>query len=259
MPSLRRHGVYPCGMAGRARVRDRAHRHRRLTGARPTATGRWCPSWCMVPGRSATTYLDLDALRRCLGCLVTRPPRHPRPRLDSFALSEERRQRAREMQADIRESTQSWRTIPSGRVATYGQIAAIEGGSTARMVGYALAALSGSDRSVPWQRVLNRSGALSERRGGGGTARQRRALEAEGVVFDATGRIDFDQVGWDGPDIDWIERHGFQPAPRPRKRRAARPATIANARPVIAALPEAGDPPVRHSCRSRRRLQSLRR
>ena len=108
------------------------------------------------------------------------------------------------------------RMIPSGRVATYGQIAAIEGRSTARMVGYALAALPGSDRSVPWQRVLNRSGALSERRGGGGVARQRRALEAEGVVFDATGRIDFDQVGWDGPDIDWIERHGFHPAPRPR-------------------------------------------
>ena len=105
--------------------------------------------------------------------------------------------------------------IPRGRVATYGQVAAIEGSATARMVGYALAALSGSDRSVPWQRVLNHAGTVSERCGGGGTARQRRALEAEGVPFDAKGRIDFDAVGWDGPDIDWIERHGFQPAPRP--------------------------------------------
>ena len=35
-------------------------------------------------------------------------------------------------------------------------------------------------------------------------------------MFDATGRIDFDTTGWDGPDIDWIERHGFHPAPRPR-------------------------------------------
>ena len=107
------------------------------------------------------------------------------------------------------------RQIPRGRVATYGQVAAIEGNSSARMVGYAMAALSGSDRNVPWQRVLNRTGAVSERSGGGGTSRQRRALEAEGVVFDAKGRIDFDAVGWDGPDLDWMERHGFHPAPRP--------------------------------------------
>ena len=107
------------------------------------------------------------------------------------------------------------RRIPRGRVATYGQIAAIEGSSTARMVGYALAALSASNRAVPWQRVLNRTGALSERRGGGGTSRQRRALEAEGVLFDANGRVDFDTFGWTGPDIDWIEKHGFHPAPRP--------------------------------------------
>ena len=107
------------------------------------------------------------------------------------------------------------RQIPRGRVATYGQIAAIEGSSSARMVGYAMAALSGSDRTVPWQRVLNRTGTVSERSGGGGTSRQRRALEAEGVLFDAAGRIDFDTVGWDGPDLDWIERHGFHPAPRP--------------------------------------------
>lgn len=108
------------------------------------------------------------------------------------------------------------RQIPPGRVATYGQIAAIEGNATARMIGYALAALPASDREVPWQRVLNRTGALSERSGGGGTSRQRRALEAEGVLFDAQGRIDFGDFGWDGPDIDWLERHGFQPAPRPR-------------------------------------------
>ena len=110
------------------------------------------------------------------------------------------------------------RRIPRGRVATYGQIAAIEGSSTARMVGYALAALPGSGRAVPWQRVVNRAGAVSERSGGGGTSAQRRALEAEGVLFDATGRIDFDTAGWDGPGIDWLERHGFHPAPRPSPR-----------------------------------------
>ena len=114
------------------------------------------------------------------------------------------------------------RKIPQGRVATYGQVAAIEGSSTARMVGYALAALSNSDRNVPWQRVLNHAGTVSERSGGGGVTRQRRALESEGVLFDAKGRIDFDGVGWDGPDIDWLEKHGFQTAPRPSATRRRR-------------------------------------
>ena len=109
------------------------------------------------------------------------------------------------------------RKIPRGRVATYGQVAAIEGSCAPRMVGYALAALSASDEDdVPWQRVLNRTGTVSERSGGGGMTTQRRALEADGVLFDSGGRVDFDSVGWDGPDIDWIDRNGFHPAPRPR-------------------------------------------
>ena len=119
------------------------------------------------------------------------------------------------------------RMIPHGRVATYGQIATIEGSSTARMVGYALAALPDSDRSVPWQRVVNRAGAVSERSGGGGIAPQRQALEAEGVLFDAAGRVDFDVAGWDGPDVEWLEKHRFHPAPRPhspeRRRRSRSP------------------------------------
>lgn len=104
--------------------------------------------------------------------------------------------------------------IPWGRVATYGQVAAIEGHSTARMVGYALAALDRGRQDVPWQRVINRSGEISERRGGGGTERQRSLLEIEGIVFDARGRLDFDICGWDGPDIDWLEANGCHFAPR---------------------------------------------
>ena len=159
-------------------------------------------------------FLDLDALRRSVGDGMT-DPCHSHEHRGSFNSSEDGH-------SPLRDAGRYPRIyaivgmIPSGRVATYGQIAAIEGSATARMVGYALAALSGSDRAVPWQRVLNRTGTVSERSGGGGIARQRRALEAEGALFDAAGRIDFDIVGWDGPDIDWIEKHGFHPAPRPR-------------------------------------------
>ena len=159
-------------------------------------------------------FLDLDALHRVLGH-GTGPRR--RRSVDSRPADG-----CGEEGGSLRDSGRYpriyaiVRCIPHGRVATYGQIAAIEGNSSARMVGYAMAALSGSNRNVPWQRVLNAAGAVSERSGGGGTSHQRRSLEAEGVVFDAKGRIDFDTSGWDGPDIDWIERHGFHPAPRPR-------------------------------------------
>jgi len=101
--------------------------------------------------------------------------------------------------------------IPSGRLASYGQIAAIEGHCTARMVGYAMAAVG--KRQVPWQRVINSRGTVSERRHGGGTSRQRRLLEGEGVVFDRRGRVDFNLFGWSGPDWEWLEVNGFYPAP----------------------------------------------
>jgi methylated-DNA-protein-cysteine methyltransferase related protein len=89
------------------------------------------------------------------------------------------------------------RKIPPGRVATYGQIARIAGGCTARMVGYALASLpQGSE--VPWQRVINRMGKISPHGAGFGSAMQRSLLEAEGVKFDDEDRVDFARVGWAG-------------------------------------------------------------
>ena len=105
------------------------------------------------------------------------------------------------------------RRIPPGKVGTYGQIAIIVGGSTARMVGYAMAALPhGTD--VPWQRVINRQGRVSPRSGGDGSARQRQLLEEEGVRFDRPhDRVDLEEFGWLGPDWEWLEQHGFNPAP----------------------------------------------
>ena len=105
------------------------------------------------------------------------------------------------------------RQIPVGYVATYGQIAGMEGHCAPRNIGYALAALRDDD--IPWQRVINREGTISERAGGGGKYRQRQLLEAEGVYFDQRGRVDFKQIGWPGPEWAWLKRHGFFPAPLP--------------------------------------------
>jgi methylated-DNA-protein-cysteine methyltransferase-like protein len=85
--------------------------------------------------------------------------------------------------------------IPFGQVATYGQIARIVGRCTARVVGYAMAALP-CDTDVPWHRVINRHGKISPRSGGEGGARQRQLLEREGIYFDQQGRVDLSVVGW---------------------------------------------------------------
>lgn len=87
------------------------------------------------------------------------------------------------------------RRVPRGRVATYGQIARLAGlGDHARMVGYALAALSHTS-TVPWHRVINAQGMVSPRRSGD-TISQRMRLEAEGVRFDGRGRVDLARSGW---------------------------------------------------------------
>ena len=53
--------------------------------------------------------------------------------------------------------------IPSGKVASYGQIAALVGSPrAARQVGWAMATAP-ADGSVPWWRVVNRDGYLSIR------------------------------------------------------------------------------------------------
>lgn len=87
------------------------------------------------------------------------------------------------------------RQIPCGKVATYGQIATVVGGCTARMVGYALSALpEGLD--VPWQRVINAQGKISPHGEGFGSAVQEELLRAEGIEFDEQHTIDFARFGW---------------------------------------------------------------
>jgi methylated-DNA-protein-cysteine methyltransferase-like protein len=88
------------------------------------------------------------------------------------------------------------RRIPRGRIATYGQVAALAGlGGHARQVGYAMHSLDASSR-VPWHRVLNAQGRVSARSEPGGDRVQRAMLEREGVRFDANGRADLDRFGW---------------------------------------------------------------
>src|SRR5215210_6918997 len=91
----------------------------------------------------------------------------------------------------------SWiRKIPRGRVATYGQIAALAGfEGHARQVGYALHNLP-DGLHVPWHRVINAQGEISPRSAGDSHELQHLLLEAEGVELDVRGRIDLARFRW---------------------------------------------------------------
>jgi methylated-DNA-protein-cysteine methyltransferase-like protein len=93
------------------------------------------------------------------------------------------------------------RRVPPGRVTTYGRIAR-RLGCTARTVGFAMAALP-AGHDVPWQRVINSQGRVSARRNGDGDLIQRLLLEAEGVAFDAYGRIDLARYGWEPGEVEF--------------------------------------------------------
>jgi len=98
------------------------------------------------------------------------------------------------------------RKVPRGKVVTYGQVAAILGHPrAARAVGQALRLLPPNLLGVvPWQRVINASGGISHR---GDVLRpdlQRELLEAEGVRFDRSGRVDLERRRWPGPRREWV-------------------------------------------------------
>jgi methylated-DNA-protein-cysteine methyltransferase-like protein len=88
------------------------------------------------------------------------------------------------------------RRIPRGRVATYGQVAQLAGlGGHARQVGYALHSMT-TERPVPWHRVINARGEISQRAEFGSEAIQRQLLEREGVRFDDTHRLELTRYQW---------------------------------------------------------------
>ena len=97
------------------------------------------------------------------------------------------------------------RQIPYGKVATYGQIALMlpppigvefetYKAFSPRWVGGAMA---NCPDDVPWQRVINAKGEISQRPG---AQRQKELLLEEGVVFNEKGRVDLKKFGWSGID-----------------------------------------------------------
>ena len=85
--------------------------------------------------------------------------------------------------------------IPTGKVATYGQIATYAGNPRAsRQVAWILHSSSRKD-NLPWHRVINSKGRISLPHNGGYET-QKELLEKEGISFDKCEKINFDQYLW---------------------------------------------------------------
>lgn len=84
--------------------------------------------------------------------------------------------------------------IPSGRVASYGQIARLVGNPRlSRVVGYAM---HNAPDGVPCHRVVRRDGELCDAFWPMGKETHRLRLAMEGVEFLPDGRVDMERFQW---------------------------------------------------------------
>jgi methylated-DNA-protein-cysteine methyltransferase-like protein len=91
--------------------------------------------------------------------------------------------------------------IPKGKVASYGQVAAMAGNPRwSRVVSYALHCNPDPEK-IPCYRVVFQDGRLSPAFAFGGQNAQEKLLRQEGVEV-REGRVDMAVYGWDGADTD---------------------------------------------------------
>lgn len=89
------------------------------------------------------------------------------------------------------------KTIPKGKVATYGQVAKALGIKDTIKIGWALHALRHAQGKpdVPCHRVVNKEGRLAKNFAFDGEVEQQRRLEAEGIVFEKDFYVDLVKYG----------------------------------------------------------------
>lgn len=96
------------------------------------------------------------------------------------------------------------RQIPRGKVATYGQVAALAGNKRwSRVVGYALH-VNPDPEHIPCHRVVNRLGEVSGAFAFGGENRQIALLKEEGVKAEGN-RVDLKKYGWKRVTLEMME------------------------------------------------------
>ena len=92
------------------------------------------------------------------------------------------------------------RSVPKGRVTTYGAVAAALGNpGLARAVGNALHQNDDAFHTPCW-RVVNARGHLASNYGIGGPEMQRAFLEEDGIPVSPDGFVDLKEYGWFFPE-----------------------------------------------------------
>jgi len=87
------------------------------------------------------------------------------------------------------------KSIPKGRVATYGLVATVAGSPRAARQVVRVLHSSSDKEALPWHRVINREGKIALKPGRG-FEMQKALLEAEGIEVSADGRVDLDRYLW---------------------------------------------------------------
>jgi methylated-DNA-protein-cysteine methyltransferase-like protein len=77
--------------------------------------------------------------------------------------------------------------IPRGRVATYGQLAALAGAA-----------------ELPWQRVVNKQGGLAVGWPGSGRDGHKAALEADGIAVSDDYKVDVKSLLWNPDQVSLL-------------------------------------------------------
>ena len=90
------------------------------------------------------------------------------------------------------------RSVPRGRVTSYGAVAASVGAASgARVVGYAMNACFGVKPKVPAHRVVNRNGMLTGKNHFTPPEKMQQLLEKEGIKIENDKVVDFEKLFWD--------------------------------------------------------------
>jgi len=86
-------------------------------------------------------------------------------------------------------------SVPSGRVVTYGRLAAEAGSPRAARQVVRILHTQSRIRGLPWHRVVAAGGRIALQDDGGEL--QRNLLASEGVDVGIDGRVDLEEYGWE--------------------------------------------------------------
>lgn len=124
--------------------------------------------------------------------------------IQNMQISQKERGLAEKKKSSYEKIYEVVRQIPRGKVATYGQVAALAGNRRwARVVGYALH-VNPDPEGIPCYRVVNRLGEVSPAFAFGGGNRQIELLAADGISC-PDGVVDLKTYQWSKRALEELE------------------------------------------------------